>query len=124
MTIKLNRRKFVSSGLAVSAGTAATLAGSGALDLVGGGSNDTAITAILKRRLPNISFDEQSLQAYSSDLLQRLSESRNRDGQAFAGTFKSNPDSRQLEHFIVQDFLVNSDALTAAQHQRAVTYTG
>ena len=119
MTMKLNRRKFMTSALAVS-GTA--IAPGASIGVTTGTARENAVTAILKKRLPRYTLDEESLQRYAEDVVQRLSASRNKDGKAFSGIFRKEPSSLQMEHFIVQDFLVHSNVFAAASRNEPVAY--
>ena len=120
MSFSINRRRFITSGL--TAGAITTVAPTSVLAL--SQTEPNAIIAILKRRLPNIELDEDSTLRYANDLIQRMAKARGRDGQVFARIFKREPDSRQLEHFVVQDFLVRSSALRTAHLGRPASYHG
>ncbi len=123
MSITLNRRKFMTTSLAVSAGTAATLNPAFALNAIKGGPSDHAIVTILKQRLPKLTLDETSLQAYVNDVMQRLGTCQNKEGMAFAGIFKKQPSPLQFEHFFVQDFIANSDVFSAVPLGNLVTFS-
>ncbi len=123
MSITLNRRKFMTNTLAVSAGTAATMSSAFAITKIAGGPSDHAIVAILKQRLPKLTLDETSLQAYVGDVLQRLSACQNKNGQAFAGIFNKQPTAVQFEHFFVQDFIAHSNVFSAVPQGELVAFS-
>ena len=123
MSMTLNRRKFITNSLAVSAGTAVTMSPAFALNSIAGGPNDHAIVAILKQRLPKLTLDETSLQAYVNDVMVRLSACQNKNSQAFAGIFNKQPSPAQLEHFFVQDFIANSNVFSAVPNGESVAFS-
>ena len=123
MSITLNRRKFITNTLAVSAGTAATMSSALALNKIAGTPDDHAIVAILKQRLPKLTLDETSLQAYVGDVLQRLSACQNKNGQAFSGVFNKQPSAVQFEHFFVQDFIAHSNVFSAVSQGERVAFS-
>ena len=123
MSMTLNRRKFITSSLAVSAGTAVTMSSAFALNAIKGRPNEHAIIAILKQRLPKLTLDETSLQAYVNDVMQRLGACQNKGGQAFAGIFKKQPSPIQFEHFFVQDFIANSNIFSAVPLGESIAFS-
>ncbi len=123
MSMTLNRRKFITTSLAVSAGTAVTMSSAFGLNAIKGGPSEHAIIAILKQRLPKLTLDETSLQAYVNDVMQRLGACQNKDGQAFAGIFKQQPSPVQFEHFFVQDFIANSNIFSAVPLGESIAFS-
>lgn len=123
MSIKLDRRQFMMT-MAASASCVVAAPSLAGFNLNKGNVSESVIAAILKKRLPNITLDEANVQAYINDVMHRLGVASNQGGQAFVGIFKNAPSTRQLEQFIVQDFLVNSNALSAAQSGSVVHYNG
>lgn len=116
MTNTVNRRNFITTSLAACAlGTTASYTHA----LSQPQQPHSAITAILKRRLPNINLDINDAEKYTHDLMQRLSSSPRL--QKLSGINKSQPNLHQLEHFVVQDFLANSNTLSVAHFQQKVT---
>jgi hypothetical protein len=123
MSMSLNRRKFLTTSMVVTASTAATMSSAFALTTIAGGPSDHAIVGILKKRLPALTLDDSSLQAYVGDVMQRLRACQNKNGQAFAGIFKQQPSSIQFEHFFVQDFIANSNVFSAVPQGQLVAFT-
>ncbi len=123
MSITLNRRQFMTNTLAVSAGTAVSISPAFALNNMIGAPSDHAIVAILKQRLPKLTLDETSLQAYVDDVLQRLSACQNKNGQAFSGIFNKQPSAVQFEHFFVQDFIAHSNVFSAVSQGEVVAFS-
>ena len=123
---RLSRRHFVTSTLMAGAATAILPGTALALwqkDLSRRLPQDpNAIVALIKRRLPNATLDEQSLHNYAADLVRRVTVARDTGASYYRAIFTNTADTHQLEHFVVQDFLLRSDALLTAHLKQPITY--
>lgn len=118
----ISRRRFVTSSLV--AGAATTLMSGSALaywqkELA---QDPNAIVALIKQRLPNATLEEQSLHKYAADLVRRVAAERDSGTSFYRAVFNNKAKKHQLEHFIVQDFLLRSDALHTAHLKQTVVY--
>ncbi len=120
------RRHFITSGLL--AGAATTMLPGGALALWqkewphGLPQESSAIVALLKRRLPNATFDDQSLHNYAADLIHRIALVRDAHTSYYRAIFNKKASNQQIEHFVVQDFLLRSNALLTAHLKQPIAY--
>jgi len=118
---KLTRRHFVTSSLV--AGAASVILPGSALAFWQQELQDpNAIAALIKRRLPNATLDEQSLHDYATDLVRRVNVARDTGSSLYRAIFNNKASEKQIEHFVVQDFLLRSDALQSAHLKQTVTY--
>lgn len=124
---RITRRHFVTSSLFTGAVTAMLSGKTLALGLNESAQRllkePGAIKYLLKVRLPNVTIEEQSLNSYTVDLMRRIEEERDADSFLYKAVLKSKTNNQQLEHFIVQDFLLKSDALMMAHHKKPITYS-
>lgn len=125
---RITRRAFVASGLLM--GAVSSLVSGNVLALARNKSEQkllkepSAIVALIKERLPNAKLDQKALNDYSEDLIRRVAEERDNDSALYRSVLKSKLNNKQLEHFIVQDFLMKSDALITAHLKKPVTFLG
>lgn len=123
---RLSRRQFVTASLVAGAASAMVPGSSMAVwqqDLAQRLPQDpNAIVALIKRRLPNATLDEQSLHEYAAGLMRRVTLARDNGTALYKAVFKNRGSQNQLEHFVVHDFLLRSDALLTAHLKQPVTF--
>ena len=121
MSITMNRRKFllgtVAAGAAGVAASAVSMKTFTAADL-------NPVVAILKRRLPNVKFDQVSVEKYAQALLQRFNNPATDADKRIVAAFRPRANDKLFEHLVVQDFLTYSDTLRVAHLQQPVRYLG
>ena len=125
---RITRRAFVASGLLM--GAVSSLVSGNVVALARNKSEQkllkepNAIAALIEERLPNVKLDQKALNDYAEDLIRRVAEERDNDSALYRSVLKSKLNNNQLEHFIVQDFLMKSDALITAHLKKPVTFLG